>query len=98
MRRDIYFITPLAEGLPEDPPLDLIKRVCELLNAEGYDLRCDDERSFIFDKIVEGIKKNGITHYTNSVRLIEAVLPDGAPQEECLSLLQSMVRTIAPKK
>lgn len=98
MNRDVFFITRERDDLPEAPPWDLVLKVDAILRAEGYVLRFDRESSYIFGKIIAGVKKDGITHYTSTVRLLESVLPDGAPQEESLDLLHSMVRTIAPKK
>jgi hypothetical protein len=97
-QRDVFFITRAREDLDEEPPWDLVLKVTDLLKAEGYDLRYSQERSYLFDKIVEGIREHGITHYTDAVPLLEAVLPDGTRQEEHLDLLRSMLRTIAPKR
>src|SRR5437879_3790241 len=96
MQRDIFFFSPTRDDLPEEPPWEIVLAISATLKAAGYDLRVAQERSFLFDKITQGIREKGITYYTNSIPLLEGLLPDNTPRDDLVDLLRYMVRNIQP--
>ena len=94
MGREIYFMRPTKEGNPADPPHDVLMKIHNLLEQAGYALEMQAESSFEYERIRAGIIKNGITHYTNTVKIQEAVLPDKTDRDELVDLLRYMVRNI----
>jgi len=94
MERDIFFIEAILEDLPKEPPWALVLAANDVLRQAGYSLSTAREGSYIFDKIKEGIREKGIIHYTNTISLMEGVLPDNIPREDLVDLLRYMVRNI----
>lgn len=94
MEPEIYFMPPMKEGLPTNPPHELLLTIAEILKKEGYELRYSTARSYALEQTKKGIFKDGIAFYANLVRLQEAVLPDNTPREDFIDLLRYMGRNI----
>lgn len=94
MRRDIFFIEPTREEIPREPPWDLVLAAADVLKTAGYALNYASEDAYLFDKVKEAIRKKGITHFTNSIDLMEGVLPDNMARADFVDNLRYMVRNI----
>src|SRR5262245_38512324 len=94
MSRDIFFVEPTREELPREPPWDLVLAVADVLKAAGYTLNCAPEDAYIFGKVKEAIRQKGITHFTNSINLMEGILPDKTARADLVDNLRYMVRNI----
>jgi hypothetical protein len=97
MKRDIFFIEPTREDLPKAPPHPVLFAVLDVLQAAGYTLKLAQEDAYIFDKVKEAIREKGITYFTNTVHLMEGILPDNTPREDLVDNLLYMVRNIQAK-
>jgi hypothetical protein len=94
MKKDIFSICRLNEDVAEEPPWDLVLAVDQMLKASGYTLKVTQEESWVYHKVKEAIREKGISHFTGTINLTEAVLADNTPRDEYVDLLRYMVRNI----
>jgi hypothetical protein len=94
MKKDVFFIRRKSDDVAEEPPWDLVLAVARILEASGCTLNVTQEDSWVYGKVKEAIREKGISHFTDTVELMEAVLADNTPKDEYTDLLRYMVRNI----
>ena len=89
-----FFIRRNKKDVSEEPSWDLVLAVARLLEASGYSLNVEQEDWWVYGKIRAAIREKGISHFTSTVNLMEAVLADNTPKDQYTDLLRYMVRNI----
>ena len=51
MGREIYFMRPTKEGIPADPPYDVLTKIHNVLEQAGYALETQSESAYEFERV-----------------------------------------------